>query len=365
MMGSNSVRATGMDLAKHHRTPVVAVVIPAYRAASHITKVLAKVPPFVKHIIVVDDASPDGTATIVKAYPDPRLRLVVLSENRGVGGAVLSGYEAAIELGSEIIVKMDSDDQMDPAYLPRLILPILSQKADYTKGNRFLHARELRSMPLRRRIGNAGLSFLTKVASGYWNVFDPTNGYTAIHTSVAKMIDHGNIQPRYFFESSMLLELSLLRAVVQDVSIPARYGDEASSLSEWRAFVEFPGRLMRGLLKRVITQYFLRDFSAFSVFLLVGAVMTVCGVTWGAYHWAQSILHGHLASTGTVMVAVLPIIVGIQLLLQAVILDIQNVPDKPLQCTVSDGDSMLLATVDASSAATLEADRGQTGRYSS
>jgi glycosyltransferase involved in cell wall biosynthesis len=311
--------------------PAIAVVIPAYRAAAHIESVLAGIPRFVRHVIVVDDASPDETRKIVERSTDPRVRVVVHERNQGVGGAVLSGYDAAIAAGAEIIVKMDADDQMDPAYLSTLVRPIVRGEADYTKGNRFLHARQLDSMPLLRRIGNAGLSFLTKAASGYWNVFDPTNGYTAIHASVVGLLDRERIDRRYFFESSMFLELSLHGAVVSDVYIPARYGDETSSLSEWNALVSFPRRLLRGLGRRWLIQYFLRDFTAFSVFLVAGTVLTTFGALWGAYYWLQSYLHGGLASTGTVMIAVLPIIVGIQLLLQSIILDIQNVPTRPLQ----------------------------------
>src|SRR5437667_7377058 len=217
--------------------PVIAVVIPAYKAAGHIEAVLAGIPPLVRHVVVVDDASPDETRKIVERSPDPRVRLVVHERNQGVGGAVLTGYDAAIAAGAEIIVKMDADDQMDPAYLWTLVLPIVRGEADYTKGNRFLHSRELDSMPVLRRIGNAGLSFLTKAASGYWNVFDPTNGYTAIHASVVGLLDRERIDRRYFFESSMFLELSLHRAVVCDVYIPARYGNETRSLYDSHSLV--------------------------------------------------------------------------------------------------------------------------------
>jgi glycosyltransferase involved in cell wall biosynthesis len=169
--------------------PLIAVVIPAYRAERQILKVLSGIPSFVSFIVVVDDCSPDTTAELVRNHTDPRIHLVSHSANQGVGGAVLTGYNRALELGAEIIAKMDSDDQMDPAYLIPLLAPILTGQADYTKGNRFLHVNELQSMPLIRRIGNAGLSFLTKAASGYWNIFDPTNGYTAIHASIIPLLE--------------------------------------------------------------------------------------------------------------------------------------------------------------------------------
>jgi dolichol-phosphate mannosyltransferase len=310
----------------------IAVVIPAFQAAQHIRRVIAGMPPFVSHIIVVDDCSSDETAALVAhdATGDPRLVLVRHTVNQGVGGAVLTGYQKALDLGAEIIVKMDADDQMDPAYLLPLIAPILSGEADYTKGNRFLRTRELRAMPVARRIGNLGLSFMTKVASGQWPIFDPTNGYTAIHASIVPLLNQAAIDRRYFFESSMLLELGLLRAVVRDVSIPARYQDEPSYLSKRKAFLEFPRRLLRGFRHRLWLQYFVRDFTGVSAFLVGGLALLLWGVVFGAYHWALSSRIGVATPTGTVMLAVLPVILGIQLLLQATIADIQNAPVCPL-----------------------------------
>jgi len=308
----------------------IGVVIPAFRAEKHILNVLAGIPRFVSFIIVVDDGSPDRTAELVRACDDSRIYLVSQGKNQGVGGAVLSGYLKAVELGAEIVVKIDSDGQMDPAYIIPLIAPILTDQADYTKGNRFLHAEALKSMPLIRRLGNAGLSFLTKAASGYWNIFDPTNGYTAIHASIIPALDTNRLDRRYFFESSMLIELGRLRAVVRDVYIPAKYQGEVSSLVEWKTFFEFPPRLFVGFLRRLITQYFIRDFNVFSVLFLFGIVLSIFGAGFGLYHWYLSAKTGSVASTGTVMVAVLPLILGSQLLIQAMIVDIQSMPRDPL-----------------------------------
>lgn len=310
--------------------PSMAVVIPAFRAEKHILKILAGIPRFVSFIIVVDDCSPDRTAEMVQTCSDSRVYLVSHKKNQGVGGAVITGYYKAVELGAKIIVKMDSDDQMDPKFLIPLITPILMGRADYTKGNRFLHSNELQSMPLIRRVGNAGLSFLTKAASGYWNIFDPTNGYTAIHASIISLLDNSKIHRRYFFESSMLIELSMVRAVIQDVEIPAQYRDESSSLSEWQALFEFPPRLLVGFLRRLKIQYFVRDFGIFSMLLVLGLSFSLFGLIFGIYHWYLSSLTLTPASTGTVMIAVLPLILGSQLLIQAMVVDMQNTPSKPL-----------------------------------
>jgi glycosyltransferase involved in cell wall biosynthesis len=321
-------RAAPIDL------PTVAVVIPAYRAAASIAQVIAGIPSFVRHVVVVNDASPDATGDAVRAVRDPRVVLVEHEQNQGVGGATLTGYQRAADLGAEVIAKMDADGQMDPAYLLQLITPIVVGEADYTKGNRFLHARELRAMPARRRFGNAGLSFMTKLASGYWGIFDPTNGYTAIHASLVPLLGGVPIARRFFFESSILLNLSLLRAVVRDVYIPARYADAGSHLSESRAALQFPLGLFRGFLRRVRLQYFVRDFTPVSLYIVFGLLLTAFGAIWGAWHWAASLQTNVAATTGTVMIAVLPIIVGVQLLLQALTLDIQSAPTSPIHASV-------------------------------
>ncbi len=330
--GQRIVSMNDPSLSPH--PPHICVVIPLYKARDKIASVLYSLPEFVRMIVVVDDCSPDDSYECARAVGDKRVHFVRHERNQGVGGAVLSGYQKAVELGAEIIVKMDSDGQMDPAYIIPLIAPILMGQADYTKGNRFLHAKELKSMPLIRRVGNAGLSFLTKAASGYWNIFDPTNGYTAIHASIIPSLDTNKLHRRYFFESSMLIELGMLRAVTRDVYIPARYQDEVSSLVEWKPLFEFPPRLFVGFLRRLMTQYFIRDFSVFSALFLFGMILTIFGISFGLYHWYLSISTGNIASTGTVMVAVLPFILGSQLLIQAMSVDIQNIPQEPIQTNI-------------------------------
>jgi hypothetical protein len=189
-------------------------------------------------------------------------------------------------------------------------------------------------MPRSRRVGNAGLSFWTKLASGYWPVFDPTNGFTAIHASLIPLLDRTRIAERYFFETSMLVDLNRLRAVVQDVYLPARYGGETSSLSKRRALGEFPPRLVAATWRRIVRQYFIQDFTTVSLYLVVGLVLLAFGGLWGAWHWALSVRYGVPATTGTVMLAVLPVILGVQLWLQAIAQDIGNVPTRPIHDTL-------------------------------
>lgn len=334
---NKSTKIDGLNLEQDRLDvfPSVAVLIPAYRAEKHILKVLAAIPHFVSLIIVVDDCSPDRTAEMVRGCTDPRIYLVSHQTNQGVGGATLTGYQKAVELGAEILVKMDGDGQMDPDYLVPLIAPILMNQTDYTKGNRFLRADQIKVMPLIRRIGNAGLSFLTKAASGYWNIFDPTNGYTAIHASIIPLLETDKLHRRYFFESSMLIQLGIIRAVIQDVEIPAKYQDEVSSLSEWKALFEFPPRLLAGFLRRLLVQYFVRDFGVFSMLLVSGLGFSAFGLLFGLYHWNLSAITLTIASTGTVMIAVLPLILGSQLLIQSMIVDMQNIPSEPLHTSIA------------------------------
>jgi glycosyltransferase involved in cell wall biosynthesis len=309
----------------------VGVIIPAYRAARTIEAVVAGIPDWVDAIYVVDDASPDATRARVEGLADPRVRLLAHDENRGVGSAMVTGYRRALHEGMDVVVKMDADDQMDPADLPALIEPLVSGRADYAKGNRFHDTDALQRMPLLRKVGNSGLSFLIKAASGQWHVFDPTNGYTAIHRTALAALDLRRLHPRYFFESSMLIELRRLGAVVEDVPMAARYGDEESGLSIARTLVEFPWLLLRHGLRRVLWQYFVADFNAVSLLLASGIPLAACGLVFGLYHWADSFLRNRLTPTGTVMLAVLPLILGFQLLLQALVLDVQDVPRRSLQ----------------------------------
>lgn len=311
--------------------PHLCVVIPMYQAQDHIAEVITSIPRFVRTIIVVDDCCSDNSYERARSVDDKRVCFVRHAQNQGVGGAMLSGYTKAVELGAEIVIKLDADGQMDVDHILPLIMPLVSGEADYAKGNRFLHTLELRAMPFSRRMGNLGLSFLTKLASGYWNIFDPTNGYTAIHASVIPLLNQAAIGRRYFFEISLLLELSSLRAVVRDVYIPARYGEETSHLSKRQILREFPWQLLKGFLRRLWVQYFVCDFGLFSVFLIGGLAMLIFGVIFGSYHWIHAWRFNIETDTGIIMMSVLPIILGVQCLLQAVVLDVQNLPEHPLQ----------------------------------
>lgn len=308
----------------------IAVVIPAYRVERDIQSVLQGIPAYVTTIIVVDDASPDASADLVAAAAkrDKRIILIRHEQNQGVGGAMVTGFSKAMELGVEIVIKLDGDGQMDPAHIPALITPLIEGDADYVKGNRFRDFQSLKKMPLIRRIGNLGLSFLTKAATGYWNIFDPTNGYFAIRADVLKQLPLGKIDKTYFFETSMLSHLYLLDAYVMDVTIPARYSGETSSLSIRRVLFEFPFKLTRTLVKRIILKYFIFDFSMMSIYLLTGIPLLLFGLIFGITKWIQYAQLGIPAPTGTVILPTLSVILAIQILLSAIEIDLNAAPRK-------------------------------------
>ncbi len=307
------------------------MVIPAYRVATLIAGVIARIPPAVTHIIVVDDASPDNVQEVLRRILDPRLIVLSHPANRGVGGAMKTGFAKALELEADIIVKVDGDGQMDPQLIPQFVTPIVAEHADMTKGNRFVHFAFVRKMPLVRRLGNLALSFLTKVASGYWRMFDPCNGYLALRASLVRNLDFQRLSDRYFFEISLLCEVYFARAVLEDIPLLPVYGDETSSLRPWRMIADFAPRLMGRALYRIGMSYFLRDFNVVSLLLATGMPAFSFGVVWSVYHWIHSAHVQQFTSTGTVMIGVLAIVLGFQLLLQALALDVAHEPGRPRQ----------------------------------
>ena len=310
----------------------LAAVIPAFRVERDIESVLCALPSYLKHVIVVDDASPDHTAELVAALAtrDRRVELLRHEHNQGVGGSMITGFRRCLELGAQIVVKIDGDGQMDLSRLPELIAPLVLGKADYTKGNRFRDFAALRQMPLIRRIGNMGLAFLAKAATGYWNLFDPTNGFLAIRAEMLTQLPLDEIDHTYFFETSMLANLYLLGAVVRDVPMPARYKGEVSSLLVHRVLFEFPPKLFGTLCRRALLKNFIYDFSMVTIYLLTGLPLLLFGIIYGTLKWIQYARLGIAAPIGTVILPTLCVLLGIQLLLSAIESDLRSVPRQPL-----------------------------------
>lgn len=315
----------------------IAVAIPCYRVTRHVLQVIAAIGPQVQRIYAVDDGCPDASgAFIERGQNDPRVQVLYHQDNQGVGGAVVTAYRAALADGMDIVVKIDGDGQMDPALLPLFVRPLLRAQADYTKGNRFYRPASIQGMPPVRLLGNAVLSFLTKLSCGYWTVMDPTNGYTAIRTCVLAELPLDQLERRYFFETDMLFRLNTVRAVVRDVPMDAVYADEQSHLKISRVLPEFLGKHASRLVRRYVYSYWVRDFNVGTLYSLFAVLLVLGGSLFGGWHWLISSATHHPATSGTVMLAALPILVGIQCLIAFLHFDVGNVPSEPVSVMLQD-----------------------------
>lgn len=302
----------------------ITVVIPAYNEEAFISDVIKTVPDFVDYIIVVDDCSQDNTFNVAAESDESRVTAIKTRNNQGVGGATVAGYKKALESETDIVVKMDGDGQMSPEYMPQLLDAIVEDGYSYSKGNRFIENEALATMPRHRLLGNIVLTFMNKLASGHWHIFDPQNGYVAIKAEALRSIKLDDISKDYFFENDMLLQLNLHGFRVKDVSIPAKYGDEESHIKLLNIIGTFPLLFLKRFFYRIYYKYVLTDFSPIALFLISGSMLFAWGVLFGLYTWIKAIITQLDTPLGTLMLVIVPLILGFQLLLQAFVLDIQE-----------------------------------------
>lgn len=313
-----------------YKNASIAAVVPAYKEERMIATVIRTMPSFVDHIVIVDDCSPDGTSDVVRSIDDPRVTLIRHEVNQGVGGAIITGHRAAIELGADVNVVMAGDAQMDPGYLPDLLDRVTDGGFGFAKANRFYSPDSFEGMPGHRVLGNIVLSFFTKMSSGYWNLFDPQNGYTAVRTEVLRRIALERVARRYSFENDLLIRLNIAQVSATDVPIPAVYGDEVSSIRLSKVIPELLHRLTVGYWSRIWYRYVLWSFSPIALLLFGGLLLTLLGL--GITVWVMFQIAGSVVATAaTVMLAAVPLMLGFQMLLSALQLDIQATPDAPDQ----------------------------------
>ena len=295
----------------------IAVAIPCYKVEQHLQQVVAGLPDFVDSILLVDDCSPDGTSVLIDrmAAEDKRITALHHQVNRGVGGAMKTAFQKAMEQGMDAVVKLDGDGQMDTAFIAPLAEAL--EESEFAKGNRLFDRQMLGRMPAVRRIGNLGLGFMVKAASGYWNVSDPVNGFFAVRTETLRRMDLERVADRFFFESSMLIELYYTGARIAEVPMPAIYGDEQSNLSIGKTLCTFPPRLLAAWARRIHLAYFVYDFNICSLYILVGLPCFLFGLIFGLCNWIHYASIQSPSPTGTIMVAVLTFILGFQMLLAA------------------------------------------------
>ncbi len=306
----------------------VIVVTPAYNEEKHIDKVIKGIPDFVDKIIIVDDASTDKTAEVIKNNMTDKVIYIKHEKNQGCGGSVTTAVNKARELGADITVTMAGDNQMDPKYLPDLLNPICEEGYDYTKGNRFFSKEGLKGMPKYRVWGSIVLTFMTRLASGYWRMFDAQNGYYAIGPSALKEIDFDSLTQGWPYENDLLINLNILGMKIKDIPIPAVYGDEVSHMRMWKIIPNLSTFLFLGLFRRLYRKYVLRGIHPVALFFSSGLILLLWGIGFGVLAWHRSAVTGIPATTGTVMLAAIPFLMGFEMMLWSLVLDIQEDPSR-------------------------------------
>lgn len=310
-----------------YKGKVISISVPAHNEEALIAKVIETMPDFVDHIVIVDDCSTDDTSGAANRAADARTVVIRHEHNTGVGGAVLTAHRKGVELGADVCVVMAGDAQMDPDYLPALLDPVVEGGFGYAKANRFFSMDSFQGMPRYRIFGNIILSFLTKLASGYWNLFDPQNGYTAITRETLDRLDLDRIAKTYEFENDLLINLNILDVRATDVPIPAIYGEEVSGMKMSKVVPAIGSLLFRGFFRRLILKYTIRSFSPIALFFFTGMLLCAFGFLMGLWVLWETI-GPPVASTGTVILSVVPFMLGVQFLLTALTLDIQASPDR-------------------------------------
>jgi glycosyltransferase involved in cell wall biosynthesis len=291
-----------------------------------IATVISTMPDYVDHIVIVDDCSPDGTSDVVRSIHDDRVTLIRHEVNQGVGGAIITGHRKALEMGADINVIMAGDAQMDPQYLPDLLDPIVEQGYEFTKANRFYSRTGYSTMPFMRAAGSIALSFATKVASGYWNLFDPQNGYTALKRSALNRLPLDRVARSYAFENDLLIWLNIVNARAKDVSVPALYGEEVSTMNLRKVTWTIGSLLVTGFWRRMLRKHVLQSFSAVALLFFTGLALVTFGALVGVWVLYET-LGPPVATTGSVLLSVGPLLTGIHMLVNALMLDIQSTPD--------------------------------------
>ncbi len=305
----------------------IGVVIPAYNEETQIRKVLETIPDFVDRIIVVDDASTDKTAEVVRKYieetGDDRIELIVHEENQGVGGAIATGYKRAIELELDAVAVMAGDGQMDPDDLPALLDPVVEDRADYSKGNRLVTGEAWKKIPKVRYLGNAFLSLLTKIASGYWHIADSQTGYTVINRRALLAIDWDSIYKRYGVPNDILIKLNIANMRVVDVPINPLYNvGEKSKMKIPKVILPISWLLLKGFFERLWEKYVIRDFHPLVFFYTAGLILTPIGLLFGLYLIVVR-LTGHGVAPTSALFAMFLTISGIQFILFAMWFDME------------------------------------------
>jgi glycosyltransferase involved in cell wall biosynthesis len=302
----------------------VAVVVPAYNEEHLIVETLAGIPDVVDRVLVVDDASLDGTAARAREVGDPRVEVIVHERNGGVGAAIVTGYKRALAERIDVTVVMAGDNQMDPSELSGLVEPVARGEVDYAKANRLVTGEAWEVIPRNRYLGNAVLSLLTKIASGYWHVADSQAGYAAISLAALERLDLDRLYPRYGFPNDLLVHLNVVNAKVRDVPSRPIYGvGERSGIKIRKVVPRISWLLFKAFWWRLKTKYVIRDFHPLVFFYGLGALMTLFGLVLGMIEVVLR-LAGNTITTPTIVLVALLLISGSQFILFAMWFDMES-----------------------------------------
>jgi glycosyltransferase involved in cell wall biosynthesis len=305
----------------------LAVVVPAFDEETLIATTIKGMPAFVDRIIVVDDASRDGTAAVARAAGDGRVEVVTHDRNAGVGAAIVTGYKRAVAAGVDVTCVMAADNQMDPGDLEKIALPVVRGDVEYAKANRLITGEAWKVIPRSRYLGNAVLSLLTKIASGYWHVADSQSGYTAASREILAQLDLDRIYPRYGFPNDMLVHLNVWNARVRDIPSRPVYGvGEKSGIKIRKVVPRISWLLVKGFFWRMREKYVIRDFHPLVFFYFLGGLMTVLGLALGIVEVVLRFM-GNAVSVGTVVLVALLLIFGSQFTLFAMWFDMESNKD--------------------------------------
>lgn len=304
----------------------IAVCIPAYNEEKLITKTVDTLPDFMDYAVVVNDGSKDSTLKVLVNLQKNNKKLVVVDngENRGVGFTVVNGFRNALKTDADIIGVMAGDAQCDPSYVSKMVDLLIKENLDYVKANRFVYKDALIQMPTYRRLGNIFITILTKFATGYYSIFDTQNGYGFFTRDILETISLDLIGERYDYENTLLIALSIVGAKVRDEPVPAIYGDEVSSIKILPTIYRALRANFIGFWRRIYYKYILFNFHPIALFLFSGLLLGSFSIFFGSYIIYRRVFEQFSPSTGTVMLIVVPLILGFQLLLTAITMDMNN-----------------------------------------
>ena len=310
-----------------YRKLETAVVIPCYNEEKMITQTIKKIPEYIDHIIAVNDASTDNTIGVLNKLKKQYSKLIIVDNkvNQGVGGALIAGYDYAVKnTKATAIGIVAGDDQFDSSYLKAMLDDFIDQSADYVKASRFFHREAFKTMPKYRQFGNIFISLLTKFSTGYYSITDITNGCGWLRREIIEKVDFSIVEKRYDYETSMLTALSIANAKVIDHAVPAHYGDEKSTIklipTAWRNLKA----VWKGFWRRIYYKYVLYGFHPVALFLFTGMFFLIISLLLAIFLLYVKLFAHQSPTAGSVMLVVLPFILGIQLALTALTIDVSN-----------------------------------------